>query len=249
MPTINPNVAILEFRPGPGGAEAQLWLSDLQNMYIRYANKVGWKVSQLDADILEIKGFDAYNQLKWETGTHRVQRIPATEKKGRIHTSTAAVVVLPQITRSDITINPDDVEITASRAGGNGGQNVNKVSTAVRLTHKPTGLTFSVRQERSQQQNRLIAWQLLEAKLYQLEEERRIMATGSSREKVGLAMRADKIRTYNYARNQVKDHRINKDFNLDKILAGDLVDMLLELTVLSEPETSSTPVSPASPTT
>lgn len=236
MPTINPDIAILEFRPGPGGDESTIWMDDLMNMYRRYATKVGWKTAQLDSNVIKIAGIGAFDQLKWETGTHRVQRVPVTEKHGRIQTSTAAIVVLPQITSHDILINPDDVEMTASRAGGNGGQNVNKVSTAVRLLHKPTGLTFSVRQERSQQQNREIAWDLLRAKLWQMEEDKRSAQMGSTRDKIGLAMRADKIRTYNYSRNQIKDHRINKDFNLAKCLDGDLTDMLLELTILDQPE-------------
>ncbi len=234
MPIINPNIALLEFRPGPGGDESSIWMEDLMHMYSRYAAKVGWRVNQIDSNLIKITGIGAFDQLKWETGTHRVQRVPITEKHGRIQTSTAAVVVLPQITSHDITINPDDVEITASRAGGNGGQNVNKVSTAVRLLHKPTGLTFSVRQERSQQQNREIAMDLLRAKLWQIEEDKRLAATGSTREKIGLAMRADKIRTYNYSRNQIKDHRIDKDFNLTKCLDGDLTDLLFELSVLDD---------------
>lgn len=237
MPSVNPNVAILQFRPGPGGLESTLWMDDLMKMYSRYANKVGWKVSQIDDNVIQISGTDAYEQLKWETGTHRVQRVPITEKKGRIQTSTASVVVLPQVTSHDIVINPDDVEMAASRAGGNGGQNVNKVSTAVRLTHKPTGLTFSVRRERKQAQNREIAMDLLRAALWQIEEDKRIAQIGSARAKIGLGMRADKIRTYNYSRNQIKDHRIDKEFNLQKCLDGDLFDMLLELTVLNEPET------------
>lgn len=235
MPTINPNIAILEFYPGPGGEEAYLWANDLMNMYIRYANKLNWKVSQVDDNIIKISGFDAYNQLKFETGTHRVQRIPVTEKRGRIHTSTASVVVLPQINSTDIIINPDDIEMTASRAGGCGGQNVNKVSTAVRLLHKPTSLTFSVRQERSQQQNREIAMDLLRAKLWQIEEDKRSSQIGTTRSSISQSKRADKIRTYNYARNQIKDHRINKDFNLSRCLDGDLTDLFLELSVLDSP--------------
>jgi peptide chain release factor 1 len=234
LPTIDPNIAILEFRPGPGGEESQIWLQDLMNMYTRYATRVGWRSNFLDDDVIKISGIDAYCQLKWETGTHRVQRIPVTEKHGRIHTSTAAVVVLPYVTSNDIIINPDDIEITASRAGGHGGQNVNKVSTAVRLLHKPTGITFSVRQERSQQQNREIAMNLLKAKLWQMEEDKKNSSTSFARSSIGLALRSDKIRTYNYARNQIKDHRIDKSFNLKNCLDGDLIDLLLELTVLDQ---------------
>jgi peptide chain release factor 1 len=235
VPTLNPHIAILEFRPGPGGEESYLWFKDLMTMYIRYANKVGWKVAEIDDNIIKISGVDAYGQLKYETGTHRVQRIPLTEKHGRIHTSTAAVVVLPQIDSHQIVINPKDVNITASRAGGHGGQNVNKVSTAVRLLHKPTGLAFSVRQERSQQQNHDIAMNLLRAKLWQIEEDQKNSQISSTRSSIGQALRSDKIRTYNYARNQVKDHRINQSFPLDKCLNGELAELLLELTALDPP--------------
>lgn len=223
---------------GPGGQEAAIWAQDLQNMYIRYANKVGWKVSQIDDNIIKISGFDAYNQLRFETGTHRVQRIPLTEKRGRIQTSTASVVVYPQIEAKDVILNPDDVDMTASRAGGKGGQNVNKVSTAVRIVHKPTGLTFSVRQERSQQQNREIAMDLLRAKLWQIEEEKRTSQITGTRASIGQGNRADKIRTYNFPRNQIKDHRIDKTFNLDKTMQGDLEDLLLELSVLDSNQTT-----------
>lgn len=236
MPNINPNIAIMEFYPGPGGQEASLWAQDLMNMYIRYAGKVGWKVSQIDGFIIQISGIDAYNQLKYEAGTHRVQRIPITEKRGRLQTSTASIAVMPKIDSKDVNFSMDDVTITACRAGGNGGQNVNKVSTAVHLVHKPTGLMFDVRTERYQQQNREIALELLKNKLWQLEEEKKNAQIAGGRSNVSQSTRADKIRTYNYPRNQVKDHRIDKSFNnLDKIMTGDLEDLLLELTVLDEP--------------
>jgi len=236
MPNINPNIAIMEFYPGPGGQEASLWAQDLMNMYIRYAGKVGWKVSQIDGFIIQISGIDAYNQLKYEAGTHRVQRIPITEKRGRLQTSTASIAVMPKIDSRDVNFSMDDVTITACRAGGNGGQNVNKVSTAVHLVHKPTGLMFDVRTERYQQQNREIALELLKNKLWQLEEEKKNAQIAGGRSNVSQSTRADKIRTYNYPRNQVKDHRIDKSFNnLDKIMVGDLDDLFLELTVLDEP--------------
>lgn len=236
MPTINPNIAIMEFYPGPGGQESYIWLQDLMNMYSRYANKVGWKTSQIDENIIQISGFDAFNQLKFETGTHRVQRIPITEKRGRIQTSTASIVVLPQINAKDVVINPDEIEMTACRAGGNGGQNVNKVSTAVRIVHKPTGITFFVREQRHQQQNREIAMDLLRAKLWEIEEEKRSSQISGARQSRGQGLRAEKIRTYNFPRNQIKDHRINKSFELDKTMQGDLTDLLLELSVLDEKE-------------
>ncbi len=235
MPTLNPNIAIMEFHPGPGGQEATIWAQDLQNMYVRYANKVGWKVSQIDDEVIQISGYDAYNQLKYEAGTHRVQRIPITEKRGRIQTSTASIAILPQIDSKEVNFRMEDVVITASRAGGNGGQNVNKVSTAVHLVHKPTGLMFDVRTERSQQQNREIAINLLKNKLWQIEEEKRMSEISAGRSNISQSTRADKIRTYNYPRNQVKDHRIDKSFNnLDKMMQGELDDLFLELTVLDE---------------
>ena len=236
MPTLNPNIAIMEFYPGPGGQEATIWSNDLMNMYIRYANKVNWKVSQIDDHIIQISGFDAYNQLKYEAGTHRVQRIPITEKRGRIQTSTASIAIMPQIESKEINFSMDDVVITACRAGGNGGQNVNKVSTAIHLVHKPTGLMFDVRTERYQLKNREIALKLLQNKLWQIEEEKRASQVAGGRSNISQSSRADKIRTYNYPRNQIKDHRLdNKSFNnLDEIMQGHLDDLLLELTILDE---------------
>jgi peptide chain release factor 1 len=233
MANIDPNTITLEFHPGPGGQEATLWANDLLNMYLRYANKVGWKVNQLDDLVIQIQGIDCYDQLKHETGTHRVQRIPETEKKGRIHTSTASIAVIPKITSTEINVNPADLEFSASRAGGKGGQNVNKVSTAVRMTHKPSGITVSVRQERSQQQNREIALEMIKAKLWQIEETKKMSAISSARSQISQSDRSDKIRTYNYARDQIKDHRINKSFKLSSALSGHLDDLLLELSVLS----------------
>ncbi len=239
MPNINPNIAIMEFYPGPGGQEATIWANDLMNMYIRYANKVNWKVSQIDDHIIQIYGFDAYNQLKHEAGTHRVQRIPVTEKRGRIQTSTASIAIMPQIESKEINFSMDDVVITACRAGGNGGQNVNKVSTAIHLVHKPTGLMFDVRTERYQLKNREIALKLLQNKLWQIEEEKKASQIAGGRSNISQSTRADKIRTYNYPRNQVKDHRIDKSFNnLDQIMEGYLDDLLLELTILDEKKTN-----------
>jgi len=230
----NPNIAILEIRAGPGGNEAKIWTDDLVNMYTRYANRVGWKVTQIDQGVIKIKGFDSYNQLRFETGTHRVQRIPSTEKRGRIHTSTATVVVLPQINAQEIKINPVDIEFTAFRAGGAGGQNVNKVSTAVRIKHIPSGITTCSSRERSQQQNREIAFDILRAKLWQEEEEKRLQKEGALRSSVGQGKRADKIRTYNFPQNRITDHRLKKSWHkLDKMIQGNIEDLLLELTTLS----------------
>ena len=235
MPTLNPNIAIMEFYPGPGGQEATIWANDLMNMYIRYSNKVNWKVSQIDEHIIQISGFDAYNQLKYEAGTHRVQRIPITEKRGRIQTSTASIAIMPQIESKEINFSMDDVVITACRAGGNGGQNVNKVSTAIHLVHKPTGLMFDVRTERYQLKNREIALKLLQNKLWQIEEEKRASQVAGGRSNISQSTRADKIRTYNYPRNQIKDHRLDKSFNnLDEVMQGHLDDLFLELTILDE---------------
>lgn len=217
---VNPNVAIVEALPGVGGDESKIWMNDLLMSYIKYGSRHGFKAVPLDENILKIQGEGAYGLFKHETGVHRVQRIPDTERKGRVHTSTAVIVVLPQIVQSDIRINPSDLEWQFYRSGGHGGQNVNKVSTAVRLTHKPTGIVVTASQERYQEANRKIAMDLLIAKLYTLEEEKKRGVVQSFVRNIGSGDRADKIRTYNFPQNRLTDHRIGKSFhNLEDIIS------------------------------
>ena len=225
---------ILEIRAGTGGDEAAIFAGDLARMYQKYAAKKGWAFSIVDYSqtslngyknfIARLQGQDVYNSLKQESGVHRIQRIPATEKSGRVHTSTATVAILPEVEPKEVQINPSDLEITFSRAGGPGGQNVNKVETAVRVVHKPTGIVVSSRVERSQHANREIAMSLLRAKLYEMQREKEVgQVTAERKAQIGTAERAEKIRTYNFPDDRITDHRIGKKFHhIGDILEGNL---------------------------
>jgi peptide chain release factor 1 len=219
-----PSSVVMEFRAGAGGDEAAIFARDLKEMYQKYADSRGWKTRIVDDLTLEVDGADAYEALRYETGVHRVQRVPATEKSGRIHTSTASVAVLPIREKSVVELNPADIEMEFSRAGGAGGQNVNKVETAVRLVHKPTGLEVRSQAERSQQANRMKAMQILSAKIEALHEEEEAKKHAAERkEQIGTGDRSEKIRTYNYLQDRVTDHRLKESWhNLPRIMAGGL---------------------------
>jgi len=219
---------IMEIKGAAGGEEAKLWGEELLKMYIKFAQRNNFKVEQVDENAIEISGNPpaggAFGFFKYEAGVHRVQRTPATEKRGRIHTSTAVVSILPNLEDIDLHISPEDIEFEAFRAGGHGGQNVNKVSTAVRIKHKPTGIVVTCRTQRSQGQNRENAMKLLRAKLWETEVEKQNKIIGELKStQVGKGMRAEKIRTYNFPQDRLTDHRINKSWhNLEKILDGEL---------------------------
>ncbi len=226
---------ILEVKGAAGGDEAKLWAEELIRMYTRFAQKKGFHLEQIDEYVIKISGkvngVGAFGIFKYEAGVHRVQRIPATEKKGRIHTSTATISILPELDDIDIHIAPDDIEFEAFRSGGHGGQNVNKVSTAVRIKHKPTGIVVTASVERSQNQNREFAMSLLRSQLWEREIAKRTEQISSLRStQVGRGDRSEKIKTYNFPQDRLTDHRINKSWkNLPTILAGDIPSSEVEL--------------------
>jgi len=243
-PNDNRNV-IVEIRAGAGGEEASLFAAVLFRMYMRYAERKGWTTEMLSSSetglggfkevIFRIEGEGAYSLLKYESGVHRVQRVPVTEASGRIHTSTATVAVLPEAEEVDVHINPDDLRIDTFRASGAGGQYVNMTDSAVRITHLPTGIVVTCQDERSQLKNRVKAMQLLRAKLYEMELKKQEDELAAERKgQIGTAERSERIRTYNYPQNRVTDHRIGLTlYKLDQILDGDL-DELIEALVMAD---------------
>ncbi len=235
----------IEIRAGTGGEEAALFAADLFRMYTRYAEGKGWKAEMVDENrtglkgfkevVFEIKGRGAFSRMKFESGVHRVQRVPLTEASGRIHTSTATVAVLAEVDEVEVDVRPEDIKMDIFHASGHGGQNVQKVATAVRLTHLPTGIVVACQDERSQLQNRMRAMAILRARLYEQEVERQQREiTESRRAQVGSGERAEKIRTYNYPQDRVTDHRIGLTVhNLPRILDGDL-DSVIEPLIMQD---------------
>jgi peptide chain release factor 1 len=239
---------IMEVRAGTGGDEAAIFAADLFRMYIRYAERQNWKYEVLSQNeigiggykeiIFQVKGKGAYSKLKFESGVHRVQRVPQTEAQGRIHTSTVTVVVLAEVDEVEVNIPDSDLRVDIYRSAGAGGQNVQKNSTAIRLTHLPTGIVIACQDERSQLQNRLRAMSILRARLYEMEElKRQTELEETRRSQAGTGERSEKIRTYNYPQSRVTDHRINvSNFNLAGVMEGDLDKFIEELALRSETE-------------
>lgn len=224
--------ALLEVSGAAGGDEASLFANELLRMYTRFAEKKGLRIEPIDEHTIKVSGDHPFGTFKYEAGVHRVQRIPKTEKKGRIHTSTVTVSILPELEDVDLHISPDDIEFEAFRSGGHGGQNVNKVSTAVRVKHTPSGIVVTSQSERSQNQNREIAMKLLRAKLWEMELEKQHKEISSLKAtQVGRGMRAEKIKTYNFPQNRLTDHRANRSWhNLELILDGETLSEIIEET-------------------
>ena len=238
----------VEIRAGTGGEEAAIFAADLYRLYTRYAERQGWKVELMDSNaigvggfkevVFQVKGKGVFSKLKYESGVHRVQRVPATESSGRIHTSTATVAVLAEVEEVDVQIPESDMKIDVFRSSGAGGQNVQKNATAIRITHLPSGMVVAVQDERSQLQNKLRAMSILRARLYEIEvEKRRSTQDADRRSQVGSAERSEKIRTYNYPQNRVTDHRINvSNFNLPAVMEGSIDQFIEELSSRDEAE-------------